>query len=73
MIQLTGHKCKYNKALLTAWLVSKAKNTFRICNTYCLAIGTMVTQTRLLVTLYVLRLSCSKTAPLSEILDFNSA
>ena len=29
------------------------KHTFRICNSYCLSIGTMVARTRLNVTLYV--------------------
>jgi len=41
----------------TCW-IAKATNTLRICNAYSFPIATMVTRTRLNVTLYVQCLSC---------------
>jgi hypothetical protein len=38
--------------------ITKATDTLRIYNTYCFSISTMVTRTRLNVTLYVHSLSC---------------
>jgi hypothetical protein len=34
------------------------KNTLRMCNTYCFSTATLVTRTRVNVTLYAIRLSC---------------
>ena len=42
---------------IACW-ITKATDTLRICNTYCLPTATMVTRTRLNILLYVHWLSC---------------
>jgi hypothetical protein len=42
---------------IACW-ITKAINTHRMCNTYCFSTATMITRTRLSVTLYVHCLSC---------------
>jgi hypothetical protein len=55
----TGYRWQYNTAhtlcVLDNW---GYRHTLRICNTYCFYTATMVTRTRLNITLYVHCLSC---------------
>jgi len=56
----TGHRWKYGACALYAGYLRPQIHTLRLCNTHDFSNTTMVARTRLIVTLYVHFLSCSK-------------
>ena len=53
-----GHTRQNNMAHAYACWITQATDTNRMCNTYCFSTATVVTGTRLNVTLYLYFLSC---------------
>jgi hypothetical protein len=58
IVELGRPQMKIWRMCIACWIPKATKLTLRLCNTHCFSTATMVAQTRLNVTLYVLYIAC---------------